>query len=187
MKIIKTKIKDLLVFESVNFYDNRGYFREVLLEKIIKKRFKFTVISSSKKNVLRGLHMQKKFPQGKYISVIKGKILDVVVDCRKKSKTFGKYFSIVLSEKNNKSLLIPTGFAHGFYTLTDNVIIHYKCSKYRHVKSEMGILWKDKELKINPFLRCNNMSIRNKINKEFNVSGDDFETFTALREWKDNY
>ena len=80
MKIIKTKLKDLLVFESINFYDNRGYFREVLVEKLIKKKFNFTVISSSKKNVLRGLHMQKKFPQGKYISVVKGKILDVVVD-----------------------------------------------------------------------------------------------------------
>ena len=70
------------------------------------------------------------------------------VDCRKNSKTFGKYFSIVLSEKENKSLLIPAGFAHGFYTLTDNTILHYKCSKYRHAKSEIGIIWNDKDLKI---------------------------------------
>ena len=89
MKISKTKFKDLLVFKSKNFYDNRGYFREVLIEKLIKKRFKFIVVSKSKRNVLRGLHMQTKFQQGKFISVVKGKILDVAVDCRKKSKTFG--------------------------------------------------------------------------------------------------
>ena len=77
-----------------------------------------------------------------------GKIFDVCVDCRKKSKTFGKYFSIILSDKNNKSLLIPAGFAHGFYTLTDRAIMHYKCSKYRDVKSEMGLLWNDKDLRI---------------------------------------
>ena len=77
MKITKTKFKDLLLFDSKNFYDSRGYFREVLIEKIVKKRFKFTVVSKSKKNVVRGLHMQRKFQQGKYISVLKGKILDV--------------------------------------------------------------------------------------------------------------
>ena len=148
MKIIKTKFKGLLIYDKNTFYDKRGYFRELYLQKHFKTSFPFDVMSYSKKNVLRGLHLQRKNPQAKLITVLRGKVFDVCVDCRKKSKTFGKYFSIVLSEKNNKSLLIPTGFAHGFYTLTDNVIIHYKCSKYRHVKSEMGILWKDKELKI---------------------------------------
>ena len=90
MKISKTKFKDLLVFKSKNFYDNRGYFREVLIEKLIKKRFKFIVVSKSKRNVLRGLHMQTKFQQGKFISVLKGKIFDVVIDLRKNSKTFGR-------------------------------------------------------------------------------------------------
>ena len=103
MKISKTKFKDLLVFKSKNFYDNRGYFREVLIEKLIKKRFKFIVVSKSKRNVLRGLHMQTKFQQGKFISVVKGKILDVVVDLRKKSKTYGKYFSILISQNSNFS------------------------------------------------------------------------------------
>ena len=114
MKIINTKFKDLLVFKSKNFYDNRGFFRELAIEKLIKKKLKFTVVSKSKKNVLRGLHMQKKLQQGKYISCLKGKILDVVVDCRKKSKTFGKNFKIVLSDKNCKSIYIPPGFIHGF-------------------------------------------------------------------------
>tara|TARA_B100000989_G_scaffold182590_1_gene137297 strand:- start:105 stop:629 length:525 start_codon:yes stop_codon:yes gene_type:complete len=148
MKIIKTKFKGLLIYDKNTFYDKRGYFRELYIQKHFKISFPFDVMSYSKKNVLRGLHLQRKNPQAKLITVLSGKVFDVCVDCRKKSKTFGKYFSIKLSEKNNKSLLIPAGFAHGFYTLTDNVIIHYKCSKYRHVKSEMGILWKDKELKI---------------------------------------
>ena len=168
MKIIKTKIKDLLVFESVNFYDNRGYFREVLLEKIIKKRFKFTVISSSKKNVLRGLHMQKKFPQGKYISVVKGKILDVVVDCRKKSKTFGKHFKIIISEKNSKSLYVPPGFIHGFVGLEKENIVLYSCTNYRNKQSELGVKWNDKNLNINWGIKKPILSKKDKDNIHFN-------------------
>ena len=168
MKIIKTKIKDLLVFESVNFYDNRGYFREVLLEKLIKKRFKFTVISSSKKNVLRGLHMQKKFPQGKYISVIKGKILDVVVDCRKKSKTFGKYFKIIISGKNSKSLYVPPGFIHGFVGLEKENIVLYSCTNYRNKQSELGVKWNDKNLNINWGIKKPILSKKDKNNLHFN-------------------
>jgi len=168
MKIIKTKIKDLLVFESVNFYDNRGYFREVLLEKIIKKRFKFTVISSSKKNVLRGLHMQKKFPQGKYISVIKGKILDVVVDCRKKSKTFGKHFKIIISEKNSKSIYVPPGFIHGFVGLDKENIVIYSCTNYRNKQSELGVKWNDKNLNINWGIKKPILSKKDKNNIHFN-------------------
>ena len=107
MKIKKTKFKDLIVFKSKNYYDKRGLFRELALKNKIKKKLIFTVVSRSKKNVLRGLHMQKKFKQGKYVSVLKGKILDVAVDCRKKSKTFGKHFKIVLSERNCNSIFIP--------------------------------------------------------------------------------
>ena len=124
MKIIKTKFKNLLVFKSKNFYDNRGYFRELAIEKLIKQKLIFTVVSKSKKNVLRGLHMQKKFQQGKYVSVIKGKILDVVVDCRKNSKTFGKHFKIIISDKNAKSIYVPPGFIHGFVGLNkENLVL----------------------------------------------------------------
>ncbi len=168
MKIIKTKFKDLLVFESVNFYDNRGYFREVLIEKLLKKKFKFTVISSSKKNVLRGLHMQKKFPQGKYISVIKGKILDVVVDCRKKSKTFGKHFKIIISDKNSKSIYVPPGFIHGFVGLKKENIVLYSCTNYRNKGSELGIIWNDKNLDINWGIKKPILSSKDKKNIEFN-------------------
>ena len=148
MKIIKTKFKDLIIYKKDTFKDNRGYFRELYLQKHFNTRFPFDVMSYSKKNVLRGLHLQIKKPQAKLITVLKGKIFDVCVDCRKKSKTFGKYFSIKMSENENTSLLIPAGFAHGFYTLSNNVILHYKCSNYRHKDSETGILWNDKTLKI---------------------------------------
>ena len=149
MQIKNTKFKDLIIFKSKNFFDNRGHFRELSIEKIIKKKLIFTVVSKSKKNVLRGLHMQRKNPQGKYISVLKGKILDVVVDCRKKSKTFGKHFKIILSERNCKSIYIPSGFAHGFLGLDNENIVIYSCTNYRDKNSEIGIKWNDKDLKIN--------------------------------------
>ncbi len=149
MKIKKTKFKDLIIFKTKNFYDNRGFLRELAIQKIIKKKLIFTVISKSKKNVLRGLHMQKKNKQGKYISVLKGKILDVVVDCRKRSKTFGKHFKIILSEKNCKSMFIPPGFAHGFLGLGNENIVIYSCTNYRDKSSEIGVKWNDKDLKIN--------------------------------------
>ena len=148
MKIIKTKFKDLIIYKKETFKDNRGYFRELYLQKHFNTKFPFDVMSYSKKNVLRGLHLQTKKPQAKLITVLKGEIFDVCVDCRIKSKTFGKYFTIKLSENENKSLLIPAGFAHGFYTLSNDTILHYKCSNYRHKDSETGILWNDKTLKI---------------------------------------
>ena len=140
--------KDLKIFENKNFFDYRGYFKELIKEKDIKKRFPFTVMSKSKKNVLRGLHIQTKNSQGKYISVLKGKIFDVSVDLRKKSKTFGKYFSCILSEKNAKSIYIPEGFAHGFYTLEDENIIIYACTQYRNKSTEKSIIYNDKDLDI---------------------------------------
>jgi len=148
MKIIKNQFKGLLVIENQRFIDRRGFFREILLEKKLKKKFPFNVISSSKKNVIRGLHYQVNKPQGKFISVAKGKILDVAVDLRKKSKTFGKHFKIILSDKNCKSIYIPEGFAHGFSCLSKENIIIYSCTNYRDKKGERGILWNDEMLRI---------------------------------------
>ena len=99
MKILKTKFKDLIIYKKDTFIDNRGYFRELYLQKHFKTKFPFDVMSFSKKNVLRGLHLQIKQTQAKLITVLKGEIFDVCIDCRKNSKTFGKYFSIKLSEK----------------------------------------------------------------------------------------
>jgi len=168
MKIIKTNFKDLFVIEGQNFKDSRGSFREILRENLLKKNFKFQITSKSKRNVIRGLHFQKKKPQGKYVSVLKGKILDVCVDIRKKSKTFGKYFQIILSEKNCKSIYIPPGFAHGFRTLHKENIVVYSCTEYRDQKSESGILWNDQSLKINWKIKKPIISTKDKINKSFN-------------------
>ena len=167
MKIHKTKFKNLLVFKSKNFFDNRGHFRELALEKKIKKKLIFTVMSKSKKNVLRGLHMQKKLKQGKYISCLKGEILDVVVDCRKKSKTFGKHFKIILSEKNCKSIYIPPGFLHGFLGLGKENIVIYGCTNYRDQKSEIGVNWNDKDLKINWNIKSPILSKKDNQNLKF--------------------
>ena len=167
MKIIKTQIKNFLVFKSEKFDDNRGYFREVLLEKNVKRKFKFNVVSMSKKNVIRGLHFQKKKPQAKFISVIKGKIIDVAVDLRKNSKTYGKHFKIILSDKNCTSLLIPEGFAHGFGGLEKENIVVYSCTNYRHKKGERGIRWNDKDLKINWVIKKPVISSKDKKNMFF--------------------
>jgi dTDP-4-dehydrorhamnose 3,5-epimerase len=172
MKIKKTKFKDLLIFKSKNFYDNRGFLRELTIQKIIKKKLIFTVMSKSKKNVLRGLHMQKRNKQGKYISVLKGKILDVVVDCRKKSKTFGKHFKIILSEKNCTSMFIPSGFAHGFLGLNNENIVVYSCTNYRDKNSEIGVKWNDKDLNIN--WKISSPVLSKKDNKNYNFKEIDF-------------
>ena len=148
MQIIKTKFTGLILYKRETFRDKRGYFRELFLEKILKKKFVFDYYSLSNKNVLRGIHLQLKKPQGKLITVLSGKIFDVVLDCRPKSKTFGQFFTIQLSEKENISLYIPEGFAHGFCSLTDNTILHYRCTNYRNKNSETGIYWKDKNLNI---------------------------------------
>ena len=147
--IKKTKFKDLILINNKSFKDRRGYFKELLLEKNLKKKFPFLVMSFSKKNVIRGLHLQTRNAQGKFISVIKGKIFDVVIDLRKKSKTYGKSMSVILSEKNSKSIFIPPGFAHGFCALSKENYIVYSCTKYRSKRYEIGIKYNDKDLKIN--------------------------------------
>ena len=148
MKIIKTPIKDLLIIYNKVHKDKRGYFKELLLEKSINKKFPFMVMSYSKKNVIRGLHIQKKNTQGKYVSVLKGRIFDVVIDLRTKSKTFGHYYSTILSENNSKSLYVPEGFAHGFCSLENNNYVIYSCTNYRNKQSEVGIKFNDKDLNI---------------------------------------
>ena len=150
MKSKNTKINGLKIISGKNHYDSRGFFKEIY----VKKKFQnhkpiFWCMSKSKKNVLRGLHLQTKNSQEKFVSVIKGKILDVIVDLRKKSKTFGKHFKIILSEKNAKSVLIPSGCAHGFLGLDKENIVLYSNNKYRSKKSETGLIWNDQKLKIN--------------------------------------
>ena len=146
--ILKTKFKDLVLFQNISFKDKRGYFKELLLEKNLKKKFPFTVMSFSKKKVIRGLHIQLKKPQGKFVTVLKGRIFDVALDLRKNSKTYLKAFKCILSDKNNTFIYIPPGFAHGFYCHDKENLVLYGCTNYRDRKSEKGILWNDKDLKI---------------------------------------
>ena len=146
--IIKTKFKDLFIYKNKSFKDQRGYFKELVKENSIKKKLPFTVMSYSKKNVIRGLHIQTKKSQGKFISVLKGKIYDVALDLRKNSKTFGKFFKCILSEKNSQSIYIPPGFAHGFCGLDKENYIIYSCTQYRNAKSEKAIKYNDKKLNI---------------------------------------
>ena len=146
--IIKNKFKDLFIVKNKIFKDNRGYFKELLRENIIKKKFPFLVMSYSKKNVIRGLHLQTQNSQGKFVTVIKGRVFDIAVDLRKNSKTYGKYFSCILSEKNSNSIYIPPGFAHGFQALDKENYIIYNCTKYRNSKSEIVIKYDDENLNI---------------------------------------
>ena len=148
MKVLDTRFKGLKVFKKVSFKDSRGYTRELFNNKFINKKFPFDIISLSKKNVIRGLHLQIKKPQGKFITVLKGSIYDIALDCRKNSKTFGQYFSIILTENKNSSIFIPQGFAHGFCSLTENSLLHYKMSEFRYKNFERGILWNDKDINI---------------------------------------
>jgi len=149
MKIVNTKFQGLKIIKGINYYDNRGYFRETFKNSFFQnKEFIFWCMSKSKKNVIRGLHLQKEFKQDKFVSVVKGKIFDVVVDLRKKTKTYGKKYSIILSEKNSTSLFIPAGFAHGFCTMAKENLVFYGCTNYRSKDDEIGILWNDSELKI---------------------------------------
>ena len=149
MQIKKTKLKGLKIVTNKIYKDSRGYFKEDFKQTLFKGfKFIFSCTSRSKKNVLRGLHMQTKKKQGKFVSVLKGAILDVAVDLRKNSKTFGKYFKCILSESNSNSIFIPPGFAHGFQALEKNNYIIYSCTKYRDSKSEVAIKFNDDQLKI---------------------------------------
>ena len=154
MKIIETTFKDLVILEPTVFADERGYFLESFNKQktpfLEKVDFVQDNESLSQKDVLRGLHFQNPpFAQAKLVRVIKGAVLDVVIDLRKKSITYGKHFAIELSEQNKKQLFVPRGFAHGFLTLEDNTIFSYKCDNYYNPKEEISINCFDKTLNIN--------------------------------------
>ena len=148
MIIQKTKFKDLLIIKQKNNFDKRGNLREVFNNRILKKKFVFEYCTTSKANVLRGFHFQTKLRQSKYVNVLKGKILDIVIDLRKNSKTFGKVFKIILSQNNSLGLYIPSGFAHAYYSYNKENIIYYKLDNYYAPKYESGIMFNDPIVKI---------------------------------------
>ncbi|EDK88904.1 dTDP-4-dehydrorhamnose 3,5-epimerase [Fusobacterium polymorphum ATCC 10953] len=154
IKKIETEIENLFIIEPQIFEDSRGCFFESYNYNTFKKIGIDNIFvqdnhSKSLKGVLRGLHFQKEdYSQAKLISVLKGGILDIVVDLRKNSKTFGKYFAMEINENNKKMLFIPKGFAHGFLTLEDGTEIFYKCDNFYNPQSEGGIIWNDRDLNI---------------------------------------
>ena len=149
MKLLKTKIIGPKIIKSKIFKDRRGFLKETYRKNILNNiDFPFDVMSYSKKNVLRGLHIQIKNSQAKIITVTHGAIIDIAVDLRKRSKTFGKYVTIKISDKDDFSFYIPKGFAHGFLCLSNECTVNYKCSEYRDQKSEKTLAWNDQKVAI---------------------------------------
>ena len=152
-KITKCEIEGLYILEPKVFYDDRGYFMETYNQNDFDElglniKFVQDNESKSKRGVLRGLHFQKKHPQGKLVRVIKGSVYDVAVDIRKNSKTFGKWVGVELSEKNKKQFYIPEGFAHGFLVLSEEAQFVYKCSDFYYPEDEGGIIYNDSTINI---------------------------------------
>ena len=149
----KTSIEGLAIIEPAVYGDERGYFMETYnYRDFAAAGFDMTFVqdnqSRSKKGVLRGLHYQKKNPQGKLVRVISGEVFDVAVDLRKGSVTFGKWFGVTLSEENKNQLYIPEGFAHGFLVLSETAEFVYKCTRFYDPEDEGGLLWNDPEIGI---------------------------------------
>lgn len=154
MNLIETGLEGLTIIEPSIFTDDRGYFYEAFNLNSwnangIRLNIAQTNISLSKKDVIRGLHFQNPpFAQGKLVRVLRGAVLDVVVDIRTGSPTYGKHFSVELNEENKLSLWVPVGFAHGFAALSDDTLFHYDCTQVYHKDSEGSILWNDPDLDI---------------------------------------
>ena len=168
MKSIQTDITKVIEIQCTVYGDERGFFKEVihpdkLAEFGINHRFVQLNHSKSQQGILRGLHYQPEpYAQSKLITIIEGEIQDVVVDIRLSSKTFGKYFSIVLSENDSRQLFIPKGFAHGFLTLTKYSIVHYKVDNFYKPDKQFGIAYNDNILGINWKINQKNIIISDK-------------------------
>jgi dTDP-4-dehydrorhamnose 3,5-epimerase len=168
MKIISTEFEGLFVIEPTIYKDSRGYFYETFNRSAFEQNglfFDFVQDNESKSQygVVRGLHYQTgEFAQAKLVRVFEGKVLDVVVDLRQGSKTFGKHFSIKLSAENKKQFLVPRGFAHGFSVLSENAVFVYKCDNFYNKESERGIMFDDSTLNIDWQIPKNEMLISEK-------------------------
>ncbi|MCD6543800.1 MAG: dTDP-4-dehydrorhamnose 3,5-epimerase [Flavobacteriaceae bacterium] len=179
MIIENTPIKDLMLITPNVFGDERGYFMETYnqkrLNKVIKAPFVQDNESLSQKGVLRGLHYQKPpFAQAKLIRVIFGSILDVAIDIRKDSETYGQYFKHILSSENRKQLYIPAGFAHGFLCLEDDTIVNYKCSEFYNKNSEASLLWNDADLNIDWGMKDPILAEKDKLAEKFSTFENPF-------------
>jgi dTDP-4-dehydrorhamnose 3,5-epimerase len=179
MKMEETKLKGVIVITPDSFGDSRGYFLETFNEKRyweagIQNIFVQDNISKSVKDTIRGLHYQiGEFAQGKLCEVLFGKVLDVAVDIRRGSPTFGKYTSAELSEENHRQIWIPAGFAHGFSVLSDEAIFHYKCSQFYSKEYERALYYADPDLAIDWGIKNPIVSEKDKKAKRFRDIGDD--------------
>ncbi|TGE39731.1 dTDP-4-dehydrorhamnose 3,5-epimerase [Desulfosporosinus fructosivorans] len=149
----KTEIEGVYIIEPTVFGDSRGYFMETynyqeFQEGGIEVTFVQDNQSKSKKGVLRGLHFQKKHPQGKLVRVISGEVFDVAVDLRKDSKTYGRWVGVILSEENKRQFFVPRGFAHGFLVLSETAEFTYKCDEFYYPEDEGGLMWNDETVGI---------------------------------------
>ena len=172
MTIEKTFIKDLLIIHPTVFEDDRGYFLESYNKKVLMSKLDVEFLqdneSMSHKGVLRGLHFQKPpYSQAKLVRVITGSVLDVAVDLRKDSLTYGKHYKRVLSAKNKTQLYVPEGFAHGFLVLEDHTIFSYKCTSYYHKEAEAALSWNDETLNIDWDIEHPIISEKDKIAENF--------------------
>lgn len=172
MKVIKTGLKGCFLIKPQIFGDGRGYFFESFNQKQFTEKTGLNIHfvqdnqSKSDRGVLRGLHFQTgEHAQAKLVRVIKGKVLDVVVDVRQSSPTYGQKFSVILSEENQKQLFIPRGFAHGFSVLEDDTIFTYKCDNYYNKESEGGIIYNDLKLNIDWMLNQDEIKLSEKDEK----------------------
>lgn len=187
IKVTKCPIEGLCVIEPTVHGDARGYFMETYNQRDMEEAGLNMVFvqdnqSCSTKGVLRGLHFQKEYPQGKLVRVVKGAVFDVAVDLRSDSETYGKWFGVELTEENKKQFYIPEGFAHGFLVLSDTATFVYKCTDFYNHNAESGILWNDPTLNIDwPIKDINKIILSDKdklhstfkeFNSPFKYNGD---------------
>lgn len=169
---IETKIKDLYIIEPKVFGDQRGYFMESYnAEHFREAGLTMTFVqdneSKSSKGVLRGLHFQTRYTQGKLVRVTKGEVFDVAVDLRIGSPTYGQWEGVILNEENKRQFYVPEGFAHGFLVLSDEAVFNYKCTDFYHPEYDSGLLWNDEEVNIQwPLDRVDNLLLSEKDKKQ---------------------
>lgn len=180
MEVIKTEIEGVVIIEPRIFRDERGYFYESFSQREFEEKVCRTIFvqdnqSKSSYGVVRGLHFQKPpYCQSKLVRCIKGAVLDVAVDVRKGSPTFGKYVAVELTEDNHRQFFVPRGFAHGFAVLSEEAVFQYKCDNFYNKESEGAVAWNDPELNIDWRVPAENviLSEKDKLNK--NIADADF-------------
>lgn len=180
MKVIETDIDGVVIIEPTIFNDDRGYFYESFSQREFESKVCSTVFvqdnqSKSSYGVVRGLHFQKPpYTQSKLVRCIKGVVLDVAVDIRKGSPTFGKYVAVELTEDNHRQFFVPRGFAHGFAVLSDEAVFQYKCDNYYNKESEGAVAWNDPELAIDWRIPADRVILSEKDKHSKNIADADF-------------